>query len=475
MNGGGGAAAPPREHVHFVGICGSAMGGLALALARAGHPVTGSDERVYDPMRGYLAAQGIAVAMPHDAANLPAAAELVVAGRRVNAANPELRAARTRGLPVVSFPVLLRDRFLHATRNAVVAGGVGKTTTTAMLAWILEHAGRRPDYLVGGLCRNLDRPARFGSGDVCVLEGDEYASAHDDVTPKFLYYAPEVVVVTNLLEDHPDLYPDRTRLVDAFLTLVSRIPPHGCLVSTADVARTLAGRTACRVLAIDHEGGDARIENVRLSPAGSSFDLDGVRVDLRLHGPMNVRNAAMAAVAARALDVPLAASARALCAFDGLVNRQDTRQAGARVLVTDKASHPASIGELAAAIRQRFPDRRVLCVLQPRATGGRRWIYQRDLPDALARFDAVLLTDPYEHRPPAHTRWEHEPFSIVLLRDAVARRGIPVSHVPRMAGLPAAIRDASRDGDVIALLLREQFADAIDAVDDALSGVAASS
>ena len=459
------------ERFHFIGVGGRAMGAIALALARAGHRVTGSDEGIYEPMSGYLRRGGIHVAAGYAEGNVGVDAPLVVVGKRVTSDNPELLAVIRRGLRFVSFPQLLRDRFLTRSRNAVVAGGVGKTTTTAMLAWILEHAGVRPDYLVGGVARNFPHAVRFDGRGIAVLEGDEYASCFDDQTPKFLHYAPEVVVVTNILEDHPDLYPDVGRLREAFGALVRLLPADGRLVLSSDdeAVASLSREAACSVVTTGfRDGADHPIVDVHFTPQGSGFRLGDARFELPVFGRMNVQNGAMAAVAAAHFGVSWSQSARALAEFAGVDDRQDGREAGGCTIVTDMASHPHSLGELSHALRQRYPGRRLISVIQPRATGGRRWIYQRDLPAALARFDQVILTSAYEHKPPHRTGWQSNPFSVEALAQELQALAVDVTTVPSLPDVPGAVREAVQDGDVVLLSLREQFVDYRAAVHRAL-------
>ncbi len=458
--------------VHFIGIGGRAMGGIAVALARAGHSVSGSDRAMYDPMRGFLEREGITVSAfdPHA---VPMDADAIVVGRRVRDDNPELQWVRRLGLRHLSFPAFLREQFLNRSRNAVVAGGVGKTTTTAMLAWVLQHAGVAPDYLIGGIAHNFELPARFAGAAISVLEGDEYASGPDDASPKFLHYAPEVVAITNLLVDHPDLYADRQNLVSAFVELVRRLPAGGHLVlpSDGEAMDALAGAASCGVVRVGAEAGaDLRIESHGPAPDGMPFTLDGVRFRLPMFGDMNVRNAAMAAAAARHFGVPLQQSSLALEGFRGLPDRQEAVEAGAVTVIRDKASHPRSMAALRQALRQRFPGRRLVLMMQPRATGGRRWIYQQELPAALAGFDLVVLTAPYEHTPAAGVPWQHEPFSLELLTGSLQALGTPVVIAPTLQDAPAVLLDVTRAGDVVLLSLREQFAADRDSITGALAG-----
>lgn len=459
------------RRIHFLGIGGRAMGGLAVALARAGYRVTGSDEGMYEPMSTWLRRAAIDVAAGYAERNIPLDASVVIVGKRIAEDNRELRWVLRRGIPFLSFPKFLQTRFLHRSLNAVVAGGVGKTTTAAMLAWILEHAGRRPDYLIGGMPGNFENPARFDGARLTVLEGDEYASCFDDPAPKFLHYAPEVAVVTNLLDDHPDLYPDSRGLHDAFLALVRLLPKGGCLVLPQDdeACSTLAAQAGCRVVTTGQDpDADRPITDLKPTPQGTAFRLAGTGFALPMCGRMNVHNAAMAILAAAHLDVSPEQSARALAEFKGVRERQEARDVGGCTVVTDKASHPHSLSELCGALRQRYPRRRVVSVIQPRGTGGRRWIYQRDLPAALASFDKVILTSAYEHRPPEQTAWEHEPFCIDTLARDLGAQAVDVTVVPALADVPDAVGRLVQDGDVVVMSLREQFVGEVLRVEEAI-------
>ncbi len=456
--------------VHFAGIAGRAMGALAISLARAGHIVTGSDANAYEPMRSELASAGLGIE-PFDAAHVHADLDVVIAGRRVPEHNVEIAAARRLGVRVQSFPAFLRASLLDRTRNLVVAGGVGKTTTTAMLAWILECAGLAPNYLIGGHARDLPHAVRLDGGTFTVIEGDEYAAGPGDPCPKFLHYRPEVVVLTNVLNDHPDLYPSDDLLAQAFAALVRQLPASGLLVIPAGdrAADAVARHASCAVVRVGvAAGAGVRLDDVVAGPHGSAFAIDGQRVTMGMTGTMNVRNAAMAIAAARHAGVGVADAALALAAFRGLADRQETALLGRRIVVRDKASHPLSIEGLAEALTQRFPGRRLAAVIQPRGTGGRAWTYQRDLPAALSRFDSVIMTPAYEHQPPPDVRWHDSPFDVQLLRQQVIERGTPVVFAPSLEDLPAVVAANTRAGDVVLLLLREQWLSIAGLVEQAL-------
>jgi UDP-N-acetylmuramate-alanine ligase len=267
-------------------------------------------------------------------------------------------------------------------------------------------------------------------------------------------------VITNVLNDHPDLYPDDDAVAGVFRALVLQLPPEGALVLPAgdEAAAGLAGHTGARVVRVGESAdADLRVDGVAPTAAGMRFVLDGVPVAIRQYGRMNVRNAALAAAAAAHVGVPLALAAEALARFAGVVDRQDAVALAHRTVILDRAAHPRSLALLEEALRDRYPGRRRVCVLQPRATGGRGWVYQRDLPGALRGFDEVLLLPPYEHRPPAGTGWRQAPFCGNRLRDALHEQGVTVTPVGALPDVPVAVEARTLPGDVVLLAVREQF------------------
>jgi UDP-N-acetylmuramate: L-alanyl-gamma-D-glutamyl-meso-diaminopimelate ligase len=382
-----------------------------------------------------------------------------VVGKRVPEHNSELQHVLRSGTPHCSFPQFLQQHFLDHSRNAVVAGGVGKTTTTAMLAWILEHSGRNPDYLIGGLARNFPNSARFSGSSFAVLEGDEYAACFDDLEPKFLHYRPEVAMITNIVEDHPDLYANFDALLAVFAKLIASVPAHGCLIIPAEdpAAVRIAEQAACKVVTVGFDPSAlAVISEVQFHATGSEFQLLGCAIAISHCGKMNVMNAAMAVLAAVQFGVTPQQAAAALRVFKGVQNRQEEQRAGETTVVCDKASHPRALQELASALRQRFPGKRLVSVIQPRATGGRDWVYQRELPAALHHFDQVILTSSYEHSPQQPQRWADDPFCLELLASALLEKSATVTISRSPEALANGIATVIQDHDIIVLTLLEQ-------------------
>ena len=387
--------------VHIIGICGRATAPLADGLKRLGVAVTGSDAGAFPPMDGFLRRSGIEWNDRPTADSLPAGAEVVVCGGGVTPAHPELAAAIDDGREWMTFPAFLERAFLRRSRNFVVAGTNGKTTTTALLAWLMEANGLAPDYLIGGLAGNFAQAARFRGAPVAVLEGDEYWSGPGDVRPKFLHYRAEVAVVTNLHPDHPEVYPDLRSYQFPFKHLVDLLPARGLLVLNADDAglEVLKSRSRARVVTVGFgRGADHRITRWRRVEEGSRFQLDGREYFLPLWGKMNVSNAAMALVAARAAGVTPARAARALELFAGVGGRQQVLLEPAdnprRIkVVLDEAYHPQSLAALLEAVRAHHPRRRLVLVLRPRGSGFAPGHYEEKLPESLNRADLVLLAD----------------------------------------------------------------------------------
>lgn len=326
---------------------------------------------------------------------------MVVCAGGVTPAHPELAAAIDRGREWLTFPAFLERTFLRRSRNFVVAGTNGKTTTTAMLAWLMEAGGLGPDYLIGGLARNFPQAARFHGAPVAVLEGDEYWTGPGDVRPKFLHYRAEVVVVTNLQPDHPEVYPDLRSYQFPFKHLVDLLPAKGRLILNADDPglEVLASRSRARVVTVGFSPrADHRLTAWKRTPGGSRFRLDGREYFLPMWGKMNVGNAALAVVAARSAGVSPAVAARALAAFSGVAGRQQVLLEPAEnkrriKVVLDEAYHPQSLTAVLEAVRAHHPGRRIVLVLRPRGAGFAPGYYERELPAALGRADLVLLAD----------------------------------------------------------------------------------
>ncbi|HEY2343437.1 MAG TPA: Mur ligase family protein, partial [Chthoniobacteraceae bacterium] len=291
----------PIHHIHFLGICGTAMGAVAAAMREQGFTVTGSDNEVYPPMSTFLEEKGITIARGYRPENIPAEAELVVVGNAISRGNPEVEEVLNRKLYYLSLPETLKQFFLRGRHNLVVTGTHGKTTTTALLTWILKVAGFDPAYMIGGLPKNLAQGCCLHPSKHVVLEGDEYDTAFFDKRSKFVHYLPELVIVNNLEFDHADIFRDLDDIKLSFRRMLNIVPGNGMVLINGDDASCVEVAKDCRaeLVEVGFSPNAARhIRDVAYDRHGSAFTLLDTRFELQLVGEFNVRNAAMAISAA---------------------------------------------------------------------------------------------------------------------------------------------------------------------------------
>jgi UDP-N-acetylmuramate: L-alanyl-gamma-D-glutamyl-meso-diaminopimelate ligase len=446
-----------RRHYHFVGVCGTAMGALAAALKAAGHTVTGSDDAVYPPMSTFLEDQGIPVIRGFRRQNIPPGADTIVIGNAMSRGNPEVEEVLDRKLLYTSLPEVLKHNFLRGRRNFVVTGTHGKTTTASLLAWMLESAGRSPDFLIGGLPENLGRGARFAGSEFVVLEGDEYDTAFFDKRSKFVHYLPEVVLVNNIEFDHADIFDDLDAIKLSFRRLINIVPGNGCIFINGDDPNATDAATAAPAPVVTVGFGpacDRRVTGVTYRDTGSDFELGGERFTVPLAGEYNVRNAAMAACAAGFAGLGADEIRAGLATFTGVARRMQLRGdvRGVRV-VDDFAHHPTAIRQAVAAVRQRWPGGRVWAVFEPRSNTSRRNIFQDEFAAALAAADgAVVAAVANPEKVPAGQRLD-----VAGLVDAVRARGAEAFTEPDVGAIIDRLRGLVQAGDVVAVFSNGGF------------------
>ena len=384
-----------RPAFHFLGICGSAMGAVAAMLRDQGYTVTGSDEHVYPPMSTFLESKGIELQSGYRPENLPGKDVVLVVGNTIKRGNPELEAAMEAKRYYLSLPETLKTHFLRSTHNLVVTGTHGKTTTTSLLAWIFEYAGRKPSYLIGGLPKNLPQGCAKQEGPYWILEGDEYDTSFFDKRSKFLHYLPELVIINNLEFDHADIFENLAAIQKSFSHLVRIVPRNGMILVNADDPNALAviHDSPAPTLEVGFsENAAVRIYDVR--PVGNSqtFHLLDTAFTLNMSGLFNVRNASMAIAAAHFYQIPLATIAEAVSKFEGVKRRQEVRGTARGVTVIDDfGHHPTAMRETLKGLRHQYPGQRLWALFEPRSNTTRRAVFQKELPDALAEADGVFV------------------------------------------------------------------------------------
>jgi UDP-N-acetylmuramate: L-alanyl-gamma-D-glutamyl-meso-diaminopimelate ligase len=386
--------------IHILGIGGTFMAGVA-ALARAlGHSVSGSDAGVYPPMSTQLEAQGIALCEGYDPAHLDPAPDLVVIGNALTRGNPAVEYVLDRGLPYISGAQWVAENVLHTRWVLAVAGTHGKTTTTGMLAWILDYANLRPGFLVGGVPENFGVSARLGDAPFFVIEADEYDTAFFDKRSKFVHYRPRTAILNNLEFDHADIFPDLAAIQRQFHHLVRTVPKSGLLVvngSDPALAETLA--MGCWT-PVEKFGTADGWQAEPLTPDGSRFRVafrdqtQGV-VEWDLIGAHNMMNALAAIAAARHAGVPAATGCAALKEYRNVKRRLEVRGTARGITVYDDfAHHPTAIRVTLEALRARVGNKRIIAVLEARSNTMRMGVHREQLAPSLAGADRVLFYQP---------------------------------------------------------------------------------
>ncbi len=381
-------------HIHILGICGTFMGGLAVLARAAGHKVTGCDAHVYPPMSTQLEAQDIRLINGYETDQVDLNPDVFVIGNVVTRGNPLMEAILNRGLPYVSGPQWLRDHVLQGCWVLAVAGTHGKTTTSAMLAWILEHAGLNPGFLIGGVPQNFGVSARLTDTPFFVIEADEYDTAFFDKRSKFVHYAPRTMVLNNLEYDHADIFPDLAAIETQFHHLVRTIPGNGLIVARCGDA------ALDRVLArgawtpVERFGGDGAWQAGEPDAHGA-FEVTHEtasrgRVMWNLLGEHNRMNALAAIAAARHAGVPAAGAVDALGQFKNVKRRMEIRGTVRGITVYDDfAHHPTAIAATLAGLRRKVVGARIIAVIEPRSNTMKLGVMKQALSGSLADADRV--------------------------------------------------------------------------------------
>jgi UDP-N-acetylmuramate: L-alanyl-gamma-D-glutamyl-meso-diaminopimelate ligase len=452
------------RRVHFIGVCGTAMGTLAAMLKHRGDHVQGSDAHVYPPMSDLLTAEGITLLDGYDEAHITDDLDVVVVGNAVSRGNPELEAVLDRSLRYVSLPEMVRDTFLWNADAIVIAGTHGKTTTTSLTGWLLTHAGADPSILVGGVARNLGDGTgssyRLGRGRAFVIEGDEYDSAYFDKTAKFLKYLPDVAVVGNVEFDHADIYADVAEVERAFARFVRLVPRRGLVLLGADSPRAarLAEHAVSRIQTFGlSEGATWRATEIAPGAQGTHVVVagpDGVtgEVDLPLAGVHNVRNALAAIAVAHDQGLSMTAIRQGLATFTGVKRRLEIvgERRGVRVY-DDFAHHPTAVAETIAALRASRPGHRLWAVFEPRSASSCRRVFQADFARAFGGADEVIVAPVYRSTLPTHDRLSTAQLVADVSAAGQRARELPVDEI-----LAALVAEA-RDGDDVLIMSNGAF------------------
>ena len=389
-------------HIHIVGICGTFMGGLALIARELGYKVSGSDQQVYPPMSTQLEEQGIELMNGYKAENLACKPDLVVIGNAMSRGNEEIEAVLNLGLKYISGPQWLSEHVLQDKWVLGVAGTHGKTTTSSMLAWILETQGFRPGFLIGGIPLNFGLSARLGESDFFVIEADEYDSAFFDKRSKFVHYRPRTAILNNLEFDHADIFDDLDAIKKQFHHLVRTIPGDGLIITPENETNItdmldMGCWTSVTKTAIDS---DAAWQALLIKPEGSQFTVNfqgetqGV-VDWTLTGEHNVYNAIAAIAAARHIGILPVDAIDALNSFKNVKRRMEViGQIKGITLYDDFAHHPTAIKMTLDGLRKQVGQQKIVAIVEPRSNTMRMGIHTQSLAESLAQADTAIIYQP---------------------------------------------------------------------------------
>jgi UDP-N-acetylmuramate: L-alanyl-gamma-D-glutamyl-meso-diaminopimelate ligase len=447
-------------HVHILGIAGTFMGGIAAIAKAAGFRVTGSDLNVYPPMSTQLTGLGIEFVEGYDAAQLDVRPDVVVVGNALSRGRPVIEAMLDRGLPYTSGPLWLADQVLKDRHVLAVAGTHGKTTTSSMLAWILDHAGLDPGFLIGGVPSNFNTTARLGSGPYFVIEADEYDTAFFDKRAKFVHYRPRTAILNNLEYDHADIYPDVASIRRQFNQLIRTIPSAGRLIvngGDAELEATLAMGcwTPCETFGIAERGSapgaDIEREWAACDESGGSARFTVQRrgetvahVEWSLLGRHNVMNALAAIAAANHVGIEPRRAALALAEFRGVKRRMEVRgTVGGVTVYDDFAHHPTAIETTLQGLRARVGAARIVAVLEPRSNTMKLGVHREQLAPALGGADRAWFLES------ADLGWD--------LPAALSALGTRAGYASSVDELVRRIADDSRAGDQVLVMSNGGF------------------
>jgi UDP-N-acetylmuramate: L-alanyl-gamma-D-glutamyl-meso-diaminopimelate ligase len=445
------------RHIHFLGICGTAMGSVAAALRERGFVVTGSDENVYPPMSTFLAEKGIEIRAGYHPENLPATADLIVIGNAMKRGNPEVEAVLNRKLYYLSLPETLKQFFLRGRHNLVVTGTHGKTTTTSLLAWILDCAGKEPGYMIGGLPKNLGQGCCLRDSSYFVIEGDEYDTAFFDKRSKFVHYLPELVIVNNIEFDHADIFNSIDDIKLSFRRLLNIVPANGMVLLNGDDPNCVEVSKTCPAPIVEvgfSPNASRHIRDVRYVGKGSSFNIFDTEFSMQLSGEYNVRNAAMAVSAAHFYGIPLPVIQKAVASFEGVRRRQEVRGVAKGITVIDDfGHHPTAIRQALEGLRHQYPGRKLWAVFEPRSNTTRRAVFQKQLPEAFALADGVILAKVARlDQIPENERLHPE-----KVVEDIKAAGKPAFYEPTVGEIINRLKPLAKEGDIIVIFSNGGF------------------
>ncbi len=448
-----------KKRFYLIGIAGVAMASLAGLLKKRGYQVAGSDQQMYPPMSDMLNSLNIPVFSPYSEFHMKQyKPDVVVVGNAIGRGNPELEYMISIGQSYRSLPEILRDEFIESKKSIVITGTHGKTTTSALVAWILECAGLDPTVFVGGFMKNFDSSFKLGKGEYVVLEGDEYDTAFYDKGPKFWHYRPHIGLVNNIELDHVDIYKDLEAIKFSFARFINLIPKNGLLVVNKDDKNSFdLGKKWAKSPIFSfglRNNPDISVKNIDFSPKKTCFSLVGKerrenRIESGLSGTFNVSNILGAVAIAQHLKIPMATIKKAIATFEGVKRRSEViGEKNGITVINDYAHHPTAVRETLESIKQRFHGSRIVSVFEPGSASSKRKVFQNEYIKSLAKSDISYIYKPFhvEHLD------KREVFSGSSVSRSIKKLGVLSKYFEDMKNLLFHMKQNLKHGDVVVIM-----------------------
>ena len=396
---------PANGKIHFIGVCGVAMGQLAANLAEQGYEVTGSDKEFYEPMGSYLKNSKVTLLRGYSASNIPEEVDLIVIGNTVSYGHEELAPVEERNLPYTCFPKLLRETVISDQTSIVACGTHGKSTTTAMITSTLKNMDLNPSYFVGAVSEDFGTSLAIASPDVSVVEGDEYDDVFFSKRAKFLHYAPTICIINAVEFDHADLYPTLDAMDEAFHKLVLGLPENAYAVCCIDyehlneLQKEWKEKAKCKIITFgNHADADYRITSRKQNGLSQTFTFESEKTgsctaNLPVAGEYNAKNALATIISCQLQDLPLDETLKALNKYKAIKRRQEIRlEKDGLVLIEDFAHHPTAVGLTVTMLKEAFPDKKLWAIFEPRSNTSRRKVFQDDYIKGFQQADHAIIS-----------------------------------------------------------------------------------
>lgn len=451
-----------NKKIHFVGVGGVGMGTFAVALAKSGFEVTGSDLKLYEPMKGVLEKNKVQVIEGYEPTTVDRLSpELVVIGNVTRRDNPEVKAWLSKGVKFVSFPEAVRTFLIQDKTSIVCAGTHGKTTTTSWISFLLKELGKDPSYLIGGVPRDLDSGCALTSSDLFVVEGDEYDSAFFDKGPKFLHYAPHFLILSSIEFDHADIYKDLDHVRSSFEKLVALLPGDGLCIARFDdpVVMQVASGALCPVQTFGiGTGAMWRIGKIEETEKGIEFEVLYRNRTLgtfktQMFGEHNLVNLLSGMVVAVNLGLPMEKVRGVVERFRGAKRRQEILMEKPILLIDDFAHHPTEVAATLSAVRKRYSGRKIWAFFEPRSATARRKVHQDEYVKAFDSADVVCINSPFRSSELA----EQDRFSSELLASEIKETGKFAQNFTSVSDILDFSLPQIKENDVVVVMSNGEF------------------